>query len=113
MANWLAGRQDQPSIVNGVVTRLGLGANNKTDLSPIRALSGLKDFECHGGDGAKAKKAKLSDLSPLEGMKLSSWQSVPRACRTCGLAKLPLIRLNIYNTEVSDLAPLRGLKLTN
>jgi len=77
-------------IAGGVVTTLEfLTADNVTDISPVRALKGLKGLGCSGGaDG----KGKLSDLSPLKGM--------------------PLTNLNCGGTKVSDLSPLKGMHLT-
>jgi hypothetical protein len=49
-------------IDRGVVTELGLTSNRVTDLSPVRALPGLRALRCealHQGHG------KLSDLTPL------------------------------------------------
>ncbi|MBS0211489.1 MAG: protein kinase [Planctomycetes bacterium] len=78
-----------PKIENGVVTGLGFNAVDVTDISPVRALMGLKFLKCSGN---YVDKSKLSDLSPLAGM--------------------PLTNLSCDNTQVSDLSPLRGMKLT-
>ena len=59
-------------------------------MSPVRALKGLKRLRC-GGDYGSMTRAKLSDLSPLQGMGLTL--------------------LTLYNTQVSDLSPLQGMPL--
>ncbi len=79
-----------PKIENGVVTEFRFFTDNVTDISPVRALVGLKFLHC-GGSGSG--KGLLSDLSPLNGM--------------------PLTTLICANTQVSDLSPLQGMKLTN
>ena len=71
------------TIANGVVTEFGFPTNNVIDISPARALVGLKLLGCHSG--------KLIDLSPLQGMQLT--------------------HLNCGTTQVSDLSPLKGMKL--
>ena len=76
-----------PKMVNGVVTELRFSTDNVTDISPVRALTGLKYFGCPGTTGGKGP---LSDLSPLAGLKLTY--------------------LNCTYTQVlSDLSPLKGM----
>jgi Leucine-rich repeat (LRR) protein len=82
-----------PQIERGLVADLGLASEHVTDISPLRALTGLQRLACPGNfnlDGSHW--GTLSDLSPLEGMKLT--------------------RLNVAMTHVSDLSPLRGMPLT-
>jgi hypothetical protein len=75
-----------PSIKNGVVTGLGFSTHNVTDISPMRALEGLRSLTAGGG-----RNAGLSDLSPLMGMK--------REVLNCG------------QSRVWDLSPLKGMPL--
>lgn len=99
----------KPTIENGVVTELGFIVQSVTDLSPVRALSGMKALYCNGsGPGI----GELADLSPLKGMRLTSL--------TCEHIKLfdlsplkgmPLTSLACSNTSVSDLSPLTGMPL--
>ncbi|HEX4132581.1 MAG TPA: SUMF1/EgtB/PvdO family nonheme iron enzyme [Pirellulales bacterium] len=77
-----------PRIENGVVTELGCVSDNVLDISPVKALVGLKSLSC---SGSTSGKSRLSDLSPLAGMKLAS--------------------LYCCNSQVSDLSPLRGMAL--
>ncbi len=81
----------RPNIENGVVTGLGFVGDHITDISPVRALAGLKTLRCDGTGGAKL--AEFSDLSPLQGMSLAT--------------------LTCYSTQVADLSPLKGMPLTN
>ncbi len=78
-----------PVIEGGMVTELGFVTDSVRDISPVRALAGLKTLSCRGSG---VGKGKLSDLSPLQGM--------------------PLTILNCAGTRVSDLSPLEGMKLT-
>ena len=87
IASWEA--NSRPKIEGGVVTEIGFLVEHVTDLSPVRALAGLKKLSCVGNNGTNEG---LSDLSPLKGMRL-----VMLTCRA---------------THVSDLSPLRGMPLT-
>jgi hypothetical protein len=84
-----------PKIENGVVTELTFISDNVTDLAPLKALAGLRAL---GGlrvltcPGSAVGKGKLSDLSPLK--------------------TLPLTTLNCASTSVSDLTPVADLRLT-
>jgi len=77
-----------PKIENGVVTELRFVANRIHNISPVRALTGLRVLRC--SPGKAYGKSKLSDLSPLAG--------------------LPLAELDCSSTEVSDLSPLENCK---
>ena len=85
----------------GVVTELEFYTDNVADISPVRALTGLRSLICNGSSGGKGqltdltplKNMKLkvldcagtrvSDLSPLKDMKLTAWTAVARRCPTC------------------------------
>jgi Leucine-rich repeat (LRR) protein len=101
---------EQHKIEFGVVTELQIHTHEVTDLSPVRALVGLKKLNCaHNGEGP----GKLSDLSPLQGMPLSElvfdgtevWDLSP-------LHGMPLTKLAIANGPLRDLSPLKGMPLT-
>ncbi len=68
-----------------VVTALKIVGKDVTDVSPVRALVGLKVLSCTEGP--------LSDLSPLKG--------------------LPLTTLDLHSTHVQDLTPLKGMPLVS
>ncbi len=98
-----------PKIENGVVYGFGFLTDNVTDISPVRAFVGLEVLTCIGSD---INRGQLSDLSPLEGMKLVNL--VCYFTRVSGLSPLrqmPLKGLVIFYSQVSDLAPLAGLPL--
>jgi Leucine-rich repeat (LRR) protein len=99
-----------PKIVMGVVTEIGFLSDNVTDISPVRALAGLKRLDCRGLPG---DKDKLSDLSPLQGMKLT-WLfcGFTKVSDLSPLQGMPLTFLHCQGTQVSDLSPLQGMKLT-
>ena len=120
-----------PKIEKGVVTEIGFYTDQVTDISPVRALAGLKALGCKGNRTPNG--GKLSDLSPLEGMpltflvcyftKVSDLSPLKQAKLTylhCGrtqvtdlspLAGMPLTYLAIANTKLSDLTPLKGMPL--
>ena len=77
-----------PKVVDGVVTEIALRADRLVDISPVRALVGLRSLECLSGGSVRAA---LADLAPLEGM--------------------PLTYLVVVNTQVVDLSPLKGMPL--
>ena len=83
-------RKDTAKIENGVVTELGFISDYAIDLSPVRALAGLKALNC---GGTSPSSGSLSDLSPLGGM--------------------PLTKLGFGSSKVSDLSPLRGMQLSH
>jgi serine/threonine protein kinase/Leucine-rich repeat (LRR) protein len=120
-------------IDQGVVTELGLTSNRVTDVSPVRALPGLRALRCealHQGHG------KLSDLTPLAGLRLTqlsvggqigvrdlvplrgmplTWLSITFTSveSLSALRGMPLTTLVMNNCAVRDLTPLAGLRLTH
>ena len=115
----------------GVVTALQFLTDNVTDISPVRALSGLRQLDCSGTWPNRGQLADLSplkgmnltkvscsatrvtDLSPLKEMKLTDlWCAGTPVADLAPLKDMPLTKLQIYNTKVSDLSPLKGMPLT-
>ncbi len=116
----------------GVVTELQFMTDKVTDISPVRALAGLKTLTCNGSANGTGI---LSDLSPLSGMRLmnldfiytqvselSPLEGLPLTSLDCAATKvsdlsplkgMPLLRVNCVGTGVSDLSPLKGMKLTS
>jgi hypothetical protein len=78
-----------PTIEHGEVVGLELLTDDVTDIRPLRALPASKSLAC---GGSAERKGRLSDLTPLKDMKLTS--------------------LYCYHTQVSDLSPLKDMKLT-
>ena len=126
------GEHDKPRIENGVVTRIAFTTANVTDISPVRALVGLKTLACPGSWGGQFT-GKLSDLSPLHGLSLTTfrctfsnvsesvsarrdaangsrlWQYAGQQLST--VASHALRKLSCDSTSVSDLSPLEGMPL--
>ena len=99
-----------PKIDNGVVTEFAVIIDEVTDISPIRALVGLKALTCRGGS---FRKGKLSDLSPLKGMMLTKLHfSDSQVFDLSPLVGMPLTYLRCNFTQVPDLSPLKGMQLT-
>jgi Leucine-rich repeat (LRR) protein len=99
-----------PRIENGVVTGVVFVTENVIDISPVRALTGLKLLKC-GGEGAG--KGKLSDLSPLSGIALTHlYCHNTQVSDLSPLEGMTLTTLGFSDTPVSDLLPLKGLSLT-
>ncbi len=99
-----------PTIENGVVTRLDFVSDHVTRLSPVQALPALKHLACGGSDWGKSR---LTDLSPLKGMKLTEFQcSVTPVSDLSALEGMLLTSLDCFGTRVTDLSPLKGMPLT-
>jgi hypothetical protein len=96
--------QLEHKIERGVVTELSFG--NAADLSPVRALAGLKALTCSG---------PLADLSPLKGLKLGSLTVRSHALRDLSpLTGMPLTSLDLaLCIRIQDLGPLRGMPLAS
>lgn len=98
-----------PKIENGIVTELQVFTKEVADISPVRALSGLKYLMCSGNDGGI-----LTDLSPLQGMQLTRFFLGYNGKLTdiSFLKDMPLANLDLAVTGVTDLTPLKGMALT-
>jgi tRNA A-37 threonylcarbamoyl transferase component Bud32 len=96
-------------IDNGVVTELQFLADEVTDLAPLRVLAGLKALAC---SGSSFGKGRLSDLSPLKGMRLTAlWCYGTQASDLSPLTGMPLTTLGFNGLDISDLSPLKGMPL--
>ncbi|MBA4017762.1 MAG: hypothetical protein C0483_11360 [Pirellula sp.] len=93
-------------VEKGAIIDLKVSTDVVSDLSPLRALSGLRFLHCAG---KPSTKGKLSDLSLLDSLKLESLH-----CENSSISDLlPLARTGVknlwcVNTNVSDLSPLAG-----
>jgi Leucine-rich repeat (LRR) protein len=95
-----------------MVTELNFWTDSVADISPVRALVGLKTLGL-GYSGRRPGESKLSDLSPLKGMQLT--QLFCFGTQTSDLSPLKGMQLTTLfctGTQVSDLSPLRGMPLT-
>ncbi len=99
----------KPAILNGIVRDIGFTSNNVTDISPVRALAGLRVLNCVvKGNG----DSKMSDLSPLQGMGLISFSCErSRINDLSPLKGMLLVDLLCSNTLVADLSPLHDMRL--
>ncbi len=101
-----------PNIVNGVVTGLAFNTDAVTDVSPVRALVGLKKLYCVGTPAAPSH-GQLSDLSPLQGMSLTNLTVANNSVADLSpLEGMPLTLLDCQGTPVANLSALKGMKLT-
>jgi hypothetical protein len=120
----------ESSIGDGQVRRLAFLTDQVTDISPVRALQGLESLYC---GGSADRKGRLSDLTPLRGLRLQHLncersqvsdleplRGMPLEQLHCGwtgvnslspLTGMKLVYLTIQKTSVSDLKPLRGMPL--
>ena len=99
-----------PKIENGVVTELRFATDNVADISPVRALVGLKVLYCSANVPGQNT---LADLSPLHGMALTTLHVTrSRVSDLAPLAGMPLTHLYCSRTPISDLSPLKGMQLT-
>jgi hypothetical protein len=97
--------QVKPTIENGVVTGLRFLTPDVSNIAPVRALQGLSSLEC--------AFTKVSDLSPLKGMKLHRLQAIGiPASDLTPLQGMPLTSLDLYQARgVTNLQPLQGMPL--
>ena len=102
--------QVRSKIESKLIRELEFAADNIEDLSPIRACRELKILYCNSRVWAAPEC--LSDISPLNGMRLSELSIV----NTCvvdisPLANMPLSGLNLHGTNVRDLTPIVNMPL--
>ncbi|MDB5341044.1 MAG: hypothetical protein JWN70_6663 [Planctomycetaceae bacterium] len=118
-------------IENGTVTSLSFITDDVTDISPVRALVGLKSLDCSIqkndsqtglGNIAPLKGMHLaelhinhthvSDLSPLKGMALTGlFCNGAHVVDLSLLTGMPLLQLNLIENPIANLSPLKGLPL--
>jgi serine/threonine protein kinase/formylglycine-generating enzyme required for sulfatase activity len=96
-------------IEDGVVIILQFCTDDITDISPVRALKGLRLLECASSD---VGTGKLVDLSPLRGIpivELRLWFN--QVVDLSPLRDSPLRILDITGNPVTDIAPVKTLKI--
>lgn len=99
-----------PTIKEGVVLALTFSTVKVTDISPVRALPGLKSLDV--GNNQRVPGA-LSDLSPLTGMQITNLAFYrTNVANLDPLKGMPLNELSLQGTPVTDLSPLKDLPLT-
>lgn len=97
-------------VVDGRVTHLSFCTDAVTDIGPLAALTTLEHLSLRGSSD---KSGRLSDLSPLRGLALKTFDcSSNRGVRDFGpLNGMPLEELTFGAAGVTDLSPLRGMRL--
>jgi hypothetical protein len=99
----------ESQILDGKVVRLQFLTDQVTDISPVRALKGLRTLYC---GGSAARQGRLADLTPLHGLQLVDLNCVDTQVTNLEpLRGMPLQILHCFRTGVSSLAPLEGMKL--
>ncbi len=104
------GKLDHKLDKDGQVTELAFLTENVTDISPVRALTGLRKLVC---SGSAFDKKRLADLAPLKGLQLTNLDcNNTNVADLTPLAGMKLASLRLQSTQVSDLSPLEGMPLT-
>ncbi len=100
------------TVEGAVVVGLEFVTDQVRDISPVRTLPGLRRLDCYGTHTGKSN-GKLSDLSPLRGMRLTHLNCAAnvRITDLSPLRDMPLVSLNCSRLGVSDLSPLQGMPL--
>jgi len=101
------------TIEDDVVAGLEVTTDNITDITPLKALTGLKTLILAGTHNDDQWNGKLADLSPLQGMKLKTLHCNlnKRLTDLTPLEGMPLEGFHCGNTGVADLSPVKGMKL--
>ena len=103
-----------PTVKNGIVTEITLNTDKVADLTPLRSLTQLHTVRC---TGSAEGKGILSDISPLEGLRLRAlYFSYNRIDDLSPLRGMPLETLHASYNPVFDLEPLsnqRQLRFLN
>jgi hypothetical protein len=98
-------------IRDGKVVWLTFLSDRVTDISPVRALKGLESLDC---GGSAPRKGRLSDLTPLRGLRLVRLNCAESQVSDLEpLRGMPLEYLHCYRTGVDSLSPLEGMKLVS
>ena len=125
------GNEDH-TFTDGVVTDLRFSSDNIVDISPVRAFGMLSKLVCAGSAPNKGKLMSLSplrgmplrqlhvefndgvsDLSPLQGMKLVNVTfAVTRVADLSPLKGMPINWMSLHGARVTDVTPLEGMPLT-
>ena len=98
-----------PRVVSGVVRGFSFLTDNIMDISSVRGLEGLETLAAR-----VVGQARLSDLSALKGLKLTSLYFMSgKVSDLSPLKGMPLTFLSCIYTQVADLRPLGRMPLTN
>ena len=114
-----------PRIASSTVKELDISLQQITDISPVRAFSGLEWLSlqnCPVSDltalqelplkGLNIAGTRVADLTALQRMPLTNLNfCFAPVIDLSPISKLPLTELHFSNTFIQDLAPLRGMSL--
>jgi hypothetical protein len=104
--------EGRPKIENGAVVGVGFLTDFITDIAPVRAFSGLRKLNICGSLKSHQSQGKLTDLSPLVGMQLTSlYVHFNQVKDLSPLRGMPLASLGAASNRVNDLSPLIGMPL--
>jgi formylglycine-generating enzyme required for sulfatase activity/Leucine-rich repeat (LRR) protein len=100
------------NIEGGVVTHFAFLTDHVTNMTPLRALTGVTTLDLSGSNWGKGQ---LADLEPLRGMRLTrlSFFANRGVADLSPLAGMKLTSLDCSGTLLTDLEPLRGMPLEN
>ncbi len=96
-----------PVIQDGDVVELNIVTDKVADLSPIRALRELTQFEC----GFSQRTVQRLDLSPLNGMRIRRLKTANGTVDLSAVKDLPLTDLACFGSGVTNLTPISGMPL--
>ncbi len=109
------GGRETHAMENGAVTELTIVALGVTDLTPLAALTSLRQLDVSGYWSTSEKReyrSPLKDLAPLRGLKLQALEIHHTDVADLGpLQGMPLEKLDAGSSNVADLTPLRGMPL--
>jgi Leucine-rich repeat (LRR) protein len=98
------------------VTSLSLVTNDVADITPVRALAGLKSLTVQGVRFLNGRQinGKLTNLTPLAGMNLTYLDiGGNQVSDLSPLAGMKLTHLSCHDTNIADLKPLVGMPLVH
>jgi formylglycine-generating enzyme required for sulfatase activity len=121
----------EPRIVDGVVVDLAFQTDHVSDISPLRALTGLHTLGCAGSERGKGMLVDLSplrvlpltalyvggnphlaDLSAVRGKPINSLSIWGTSVESIEIVKdMPIKRLWLEGTKIVDISPLAGKSL--
>jgi formylglycine-generating enzyme required for sulfatase activity len=108
--------QKKHKVEDNVVTELTFDALAQiADISPVRALVGLKHLNCVHNVSANNRPHRISDISSLRGLPLTYLNlDYSEVVDLSPVQGMPLNSLHLQGAdELTDLSPLRGLPLTD
>jgi hypothetical protein len=99
-----------PVVQDGNVVELQVCTDKVADLSPIRALSELRQLNCSQTQKAE-KTGRRLDLSPLNGMRIRALACVVENLDLSTVKGLPLSELASFGGAITNLTPISGMRL--